>query len=626
MSIDKRNTTILYRKTKSFLVGISTIAILLGIFIFGHSLIYAQKILPHTSIGNVEVGGLTQASAAKILNQNLAAITFIKYQNQDKLWDFKISDLGIIFDPETSIQEAYSLGKSGGVSSKIKDQFVSLLSAKKYPLHFVIDESKLLTVFDQLVAKDIEDSELETSLIVENGQPKIIPGKEGQRIDRASLIRTTKNFLRFPYQDAKLVIEIKKSQPLVTIDRAQKAVNEAKLMVANGLKLKTTDKEFNIDTNFLSAWVTGQVIEETSTNVARKKSYLLTAAISQDKVEAYIKALAGEINKDPANARISMADGQIKILESSATGLTLQEKETTAEIIKKLEARKLGESNLEIALVVEVTDPEINSEMINNLGIKELIGKAATDFSGSPTNRITNITIGANLLSSAIVKNGDEFSALKLLGQVDASQGFLPELVIHNNKLEKQFGGGLCQNATTLFRAILDAGLPITLRQNHSRRVSYYEKPITSSGINLTFDAQYANIGNSLVGYDATVFVPQPDLKFKNNTGNAVLVQQFISGKTIYSEIYGTKDNRLPLITKAEILSTKPMPETIYHDAPDLPKGTNEQTVKGVAGAKTKFSYIIKYADGKEESQDFISYYNAIAPEIRVGSQEVAQN
>lgn len=613
----------LLKKTKSFLIGVSTIVILFGILFFGHSIIYAQKVLPHTFVGGLELGGLSKKAATKQLIGVLNSITSIKFQNQDKEWDFKISDIGIIFDPESSIEESYALGKSGGIGQRLRDQFISLFGSQKYPVHFVIDEKKFLETFDKLVAADIEDSELETSLVVENGQPKIIPGKDGQRIDRANLMKKTKNFLKFPTPNNQLEIVLTKSEPLVTAERAQKAKNEATLIVANALKLKTTDKEFNVETNLLSAWITGEVIPETAESSASKKIYTLMAVVSEDKVNAYVKALAGEINKDPANARISMVDGAIKILEGSVTGLTLQEKETTTEIIKKLEARKLGDQNHEVALVVQVTDPEINSDMIDTLGIKELIGKAATDYSTSPENRKHNISVGANFLSGIIVKNGEEFSALKYLGNVDASQGYLPELVIQDNKLENQYGGGLCQNATTLFRAIMDAGLPVTTRQNHSRRVAYYEKAMNIAGVNLTFDKNFANIGSALVGYDATVFVPQPDLKFTNDTGNAVLVQEYTSGNTVYAEIYGTRDSRKPSVSKAEILDTKPLPETIYHAAPNIPKGTNKIVTKGAAGAKTKFNYTITYSDGKQVSQDFLSHYRPIPPEIQVGSQEV---
>ena len=120
----------LRKKTKSFLIGVSTIVILFGILFFGHSIIYAQKILPHTFVGNIDLGGLSKKAATQKLTEQLDSITSIKFKNQDKQWDFKISDIGIIFDPNTSIDEAYSLGKTGGVGERFKDQIISLVGSK----------------------------------------------------------------------------------------------------------------------------------------------------------------------------------------------------------------------------------------------------------------------------------------------------------------------------------------------------------------------------------------------------------------------------------------------------------------------------------------------------------------
>ena len=58
-------------------------------------------------------------------------------------------------------------------------------------------------------------------------------------------------------------------------------------------------------------------------------------------------------------------------------------------------------------------------------------------------------------------------------------------------------GGGVCQVSTTMFRAALNAGLPIKERQAHAYRVHYYEEAGYKAGI------------------DATVFSPSVDLKLQ---------------------------------------------------------------------------------------------------------------
>lgn len=615
----------LKRSTRRAIFGLLIFLILISGFVFGQSVVYAQKILPKTSVGGVDISGLSKTDALKKIETEVDKVKTVHFSYKDKSWEFSKADLGIVFDVETSIEKAWSLGKSGSISQRVKDQVKSLFVKSSAPFKFVIDEEKYLAQVDKNLAKELEDPQLETQLLVKNGEPQIIPGQNGLRMNRQNLIDQTKSYLEYPTKKKQIQVKLEESKPLVSESNAQKSRTEANKIIATNLKLKAENKDFDLNQSLIGSWVFGKVVEDSQKSTSRQKIYTLTADIDRKKVTSYIDAIADEVNKEPSNARISMNGDQLTILEGSSQGLSLEKEDNVNLIIKTLLDRVSDKSLTEIDLVVTKIDPDIDTDKISSLGIKELLGRAGTNFSGSPQNRIHNIGVGANLLSSAIIKDGEEFSALKLLGKVEESQGFLPELVIQNNKLENQLGGGLCQNATTLFRAALDAGLPITARQNHSRRVSYYEKPITGVGVNIVFDGKFANIGSMLVGYDATVFVPQPDLKFKNNTGNAILVQEYVRGNIVYAEIFGTKDGRTPTISKAEVLLTKPIPTPIYHNAPELPAGTNTQIVKGVPGAKTKFTYTIKYSNGQEEPQDFISYYRAITPEIKVGSAVIAQ-
>jgi vancomycin resistance protein YoaR len=70
-------------------------------------------------------------------------------------------------------------------------------------------------------------------------------------------------------------------------------------------------------------------------------------------------------------------------------------------------------------------------------------------------------------------------------------------------------GGGICQVSTTLFRAALNSGLPISEYHAHAYRVGYYEN-----------DAK--------PGLDATVFGPTVDFKFINNTPASILIQTIV--------------------------------------------------------------------------------------------------
>ncbi len=183
----------------------------------------------------------------------------------------------------------------------------------------------------------------------------------------------------------------------------------------------------------------------------------------------------------------------------------------------------LAANESKITLPVVVSTPTNKLSDTNDLGINELVAVGESDFTGSPKNRIHNITVGANKFNGLIINQGEEFSFNEYLGDVDGEHGFLPELVIKKSGLVAEFGGGLCQVSSTSFRAAMKAGLPITARRNHSFAVKYYAPQ----------------------GTDATIYPGSQDLKFINNLPSPILVRTRIDGAKLYFEYYGTKDNRI---------------------------------------------------------------------------------
>lgn len=176
---------------------------------------------------------------------------------------------------------------------------------------------------------------------------------------------------------------------------------------------------------------------------------------------------------------------------------------------------------------------------------------------------------------------------IKALGEIDGPAGYLPELVIKGDKTVPEYGGGLCQIGTTLFRAVVDSGLPVTARRNHSYRVSYYEP----------------------AGTDATIYDPQPDFKFMNDTGNAILLQTKITGDKAVFTFWGKRDGRKVSYTKPTIYNiVKPQPTKII-ETTDLKPGEKKCTEKAHNGADAYFDYQVIYPSGEEKKVRFNSHY-----------------
>jgi len=269
---------------------------------------------------------------------------------------------------------------------------------------------------------------------------------------------------------------------------------------------------------------------------------------------------------------------------ASQEGRTIDIKFSTENIEKLL----TDSADLKSELTISVVKPKTSNQDVNDLGIVEVIGIGESDFKGSPVNRVHNIGVGAKWLNGMLIAPGEEFSLVKALGEIDGEHGYRQELVIKGDKTIPEYGGGLCQIGTTVFRAALASGLPITERRNHSYRVVYYEP----------------------AGMDATIYNPWPDLKFINDTGKYVLMQTRIEGTKLYFDFWGTKDGRVAMTTQPVIYNIVAPPAKKVIKTTDLAPGTTKCTERAHNGADAKFDYRVQYPNQAEPKEViFYSHY-----------------
>ncbi len=241
--------------------------------------------------------------------------------------------------------------------------------------------------------------------------------------------------------------------------------------------------------------------------------------INFEKLSKILEELAPAVKKEPIDAKLEYFPSENRIKEFSLpqNGRRLNIGQSAETI-----AKNLAKAQLSIALVLETTPPKITLNSLSQLGITALLAHGESDFKGSPPNRIHNIGTGAAKFQGLILKPGEEFSFNAKLGKVQPEEGYLAELVIKNRKVTPEYGGGLCQVSTTLFRAAVASGLPILERHPHSFPVHYYHPQ----------------------GFDATIYPGSADLRFKNDTAKNILIQDRLEGTKLIFEIFGSPDGR----------------------------------------------------------------------------------
>jgi vancomycin resistance protein YoaR len=317
---------------------------------------------------------------------------------------------------------------------------------------------------------------------------------------------------------------------------------------------------------------------------------------SLEKLRNILNPLGKIIEKKPVDAQFKFENGRVVTFSPSEDGRSIDliqiEKIVATKTLSIISSEK--PKNIIVPIPIKKIKPSVTTEKANNLGIKEVIGTGTSLYQHSIPGRIFNVGLAASRINGILVAPEEIFSFNKALGDVSAFTGYKQAYVILNGRTVLGDGGGVCQVSTTLFRAILNAGLPILERQAHAYRVGYYEE-------------------DSPPGIDATVYSPSPDLKFKNDTGNYVLIQSFVDPSVLRLTfvLYGTLDGRQVNMTTPVIQSQTPPPPAVYQDDPTLPKGEIKQVDFAAWGANVYFTRQVT-KNGKQIISDrFVSNYRA---------------
>ena len=493
------------------------LAILLGaasITIGGVAYAYRDSIYPKVSVQGLDIGSKTLKEGFDILdekNKNLSTKNIIlTYEDQE--YSTTLEELGIKLNTDDTLVQAYRIKRTNNILSSLQQLFQETDVNWVYNSDNETLESALGAKVNPAL-KTLADAKLD----YKEGQIIIIPEQEGESLDIPKLAVSIMPLIA--KDEVRLAIPLNKETPAITTSswESQKSDLEA---LANEHTIFFNDTNIKINPEEIITWIT---IDQTTKKID----------ISQDTIKEYLESVQKNLTSQPVNAklRFNIETQQIQILEPGKEGTKLMMEESSKRIRNDILA---GIDKTE--LFVAVTSPLIDESQFDALGVKTLLGKGESNFRGSSRSRVKNINVAANKISSTLLKPEEEFSFVNTLGKVDARNGYLPELVIKGNKTIPEYGGGICQVSTTLFRAALNAGLPILERRNHSYVVNYYGKP----------------------GLDATIYLPKPDFKFKNDTNHHILIQHYITGTILYYEIYGTSTGKTAKTIEPIVLESNP--------------------------------------------------------------------
>jgi vancomycin resistance protein YoaR len=534
-----------------------------AIAVFAFRAAFADKVYPAIAVGDVPVGGMTVDQAVAAVEDRAAELEAgtVSFTYQGQTWSPTLSELGATVHVDESVDAAYDLGREDNAVTRLSVTGELLRGDQVVPLRTSVDRHVLAAWFDSVNA-DIDDRAVDASLVVDGADVTISPERAGTVVNETvatEMILGALDTLEPVDTELPTVVE----EPSIHADELAGPQSDLVAAIRQPVEVVFEGESWEIPPADLTEFLT----VETAASAGGPEVEL---AFDRDALASWLREnFSDRINRSPVDARIAwsaQAGGLISV-DPSVNGAALRSNAFADAVAESF----LGD-RASVEAPVVVTRPTIDSNNLGALGIDGLLGRGDSNFAGGAENRDNNIYVGVELMNGELVAPGEEFSFNSAVGEITYDRGFVDGGAIENGIIGRAVGGGICQVSTTVFRAALVSGMPITAWDPHSLRLLGYERDGWTAG----FDASILQSGSDPAHWS--------DFRFKNDTDGYMLVQAWTDYPYLIVEIYGNDDGRDVMVGDAQFSNAD--------------------------GQFTAwFTRVITYADGRTAERTFSSYY-----------------
>ncbi|MFZ5974376.1 MAG: VanW family protein [Bacillota bacterium] len=337
----------------------------------------------------------------------------------------------------------------------------------------------------------------------------------------------------------------------------------------------------------------------TVNNTLNGKGYDYTIKLTPDAaaLEEQVNALAKEATTEPKEPSFKGLDASGKpTFEEGKTGYVVD----AAALLKTVQDRFASQDFSAIQMTAQKTEPSTTAEELQKNAV--LIGSFTTYYGDSSSNRKYNVGRAAGLINGVIVKPGEIFDTNATLGPRTYQLGWkAANGITGGNRYQLEAGGGVCQVATTLFNAVMEADLKIVERWNHSLK-SHYVPP----------------------GRDATISTGGKNFRFENTRSGPVYVVAVATGSRLTVQLYGPPHPQGYTVKITQVTTSVIYAKHLTKLDPTKPVGYKEvDKTNASQNGCTADTYKTYYKNGKQVGERiliFHSKYNAVNYLTIVGS------
>jgi len=567
----------------------SSVALIVGGWLYLDRF-YSGRVFPNVSIQGVPVGSLTREEARAAIEARFASFlaqpVILTYSG--RTWTPTLAELGVTLAIDEALDAALAVGHSDNLFTNLQQISAIWQQGSEIPLRLLIDQDVMQRYLLARVA-EVEQPALDARLVLHGTTVEVMPGTVGRQVLVAETLQEMLAALQDLNPDT-VALRTRTLEPSLRDDAAFAAQDQIATILAGPVTFIIGNRPF--------VWSLDDLVHLIRVErVSDPAGDRLEVQIDRNLAMERIIALGDATEVKGTNPRLNWNEGKLEIFQEGKPGRRIDEEQTLAAVLDVL--NKPADQRT-ITVKFREIPPPVTADNLDQLGITTLLGVGRSDFTGSAPYRITNIQAGMRLLHGILIAPGEEFSFNQTIGRIDSSNGFVEGYAIVQNRTQLEWGGGICQDSTTVFRAAFWAGLPITERWGHSFYISWYDR------------YAFGPYGDG-PGMDATIFTGGPDLKFLNDTGGWILMQTLVDTRRNLAEVrlYGPETGRKVLLEGPVITNRTPPPtEPVYVAVPERPVGQPRRSDKARGGMDIHFTRIVLGPDGKEiERREFVTRF-----------------
>jgi vancomycin resistance protein YoaR len=499
------------------------------------------------------------------------------------------ADVGRSADIDAMLGEAYAVGRGGSWLDETAAGIRHRLQPEQIALRLGYDHDRAAAAVAAIAGR-IHLGPIDASITKTSGGFQVVPAVDGSGVDAASLMAAVDHAMADPASAAGLVLTVPTTRisPVIATDRAQQAVDAARLM-GGDLRLASGKLRWTIRSSLIRTWIGFEATADGYRPV-----------VDRNAIPAVLSSIGKKVARPVLDAEfLRDRSGRIVGAKADHAGRALDNAATASSIAAAIESRAGGAKPGDVQLsLVAVVPKRTAKDVAQTAPLMSLIGSWTTYYQVAAHNGFgANITVPARRLNGTVVQPGRLFDFWGALGEVSFRTGYrLGGAIVGGHSVEgKALAGGICSASTTLFNAALRGGYEIDSRSPHWYYITRYP-----------------------LGLDATVSGSQ-SMQFRNDTSSPILIRGLAGPGWVRFEIWSVPNGRTVSLSRPIVTNVVRGSDSVVRTTA-IPAGTRLRTEWPVDGKNVSVTRVVRDSSGRViHRETYISHYHRMIGILQIG-------